>query len=317
MILQKQSLRELLSQGKQVIAPCVWDCFSARAVNVAGFEAALVSSAAVSYSITGLPDTGLLTADEMVGIVTRIAAASPLALIVDCEGGYGDTPLHAYRTVRRLALAGASAVTLSDQCGLSGVERIVYNGSWDPECCAQLQTLPRKEWLAKVEAGVRAVKDTDCMVIARTESFYGQGLEEAIVRCRMALEAGADMILICGITSPQECEQVHRCLPGWKMYPDIVSHDGKPDVEFDVMMENGFNLVTLHCLEKGAMWGMLDYGDHTFADRNTLYIDGKDMADKGVFHWFEQVPYYVDFMRWMDFEKECFEKGKKVNESTT
>ena len=61
-------------------------------------------------------------------------------------------------------------------------------------------------------------------------------------------------------------------------------------IEFDTMLECGFNLVSLHCLEKGAMWGMLDYGEHTFADRNTLYIDQQDMWDKGVFHWFDQVP---------------------------
>lgn len=311
MIVQKYSLREMLNAGEQVIAPCIWDCFSARANELAGFKAGLVSSAAVSYSMTGLPDVGLLTADEMVNIVTRIAAASPLALIIDCESGYGDTPLHAYRTVRRLALAGASAIMMSDQCGLSGVERVVYKGGWNQEGWSKFQNLSRRDWLARIKASVEAVKGTDCMVIARTESWYGQGLEEAVTRCRLARELGADMLLICGITTPQECVEINRRLPGWKMYPDIVSQNGIPDVEFDAMMENGFNLVTLHCLEKGAMWGMLDYGEHTFADRDTLYIDSQDMADKGVYHWFEQVPYYIDFPKWMDAEKGWIRAGNE------
>lgn len=313
MTVKAHSLRQMLSTGEQVTAPCIWDCFSARACELAGFKAGLVSSAAVSYSVTGLPDVGLLTADEMTGIVTRIAAASPLALIIDCESGYGDTPLHAYRTVRRLALAGASAIMMSDQCGLSGVERVVYHGGWNKECWSQFQSLSRRDWLARIKASVEAVKGTDCMVIARTESWYSQGLEEAITRCQMARELGADMLLICGITTPDECAEIGRRLPGWKMYPDIVSHGGRPDVEFDTMMENGFNLVTLHCLEKGAMWGMLDYGEHTFADRDTLYIDSRNMADAGVYHWFEQVPFYVDFRRWMDAEKGWMQVGNTLN----
>ena len=312
MINEKRSLSSLLASGEQIIAPCIWDCFSARVAELTDFKAALVSSAAVAYSITGLPDVGLLTADEMIGIVTRISASSPLALVIDCEGGYGDTPLHAYRTVRRLALAGAGAVMISDQCGLSGVERVLYKGKWNAENWSSFKSLPTKDWLAKIKASVEAVKDTDCMVIARTESWYRSGLSEAIMRSKLALKLGVDMILICGITTQEECERINCELPDcWKMYPDIVSHCGKPDVEFDTMLECGFNLVSLHCLEKGAMWGMLDYGEHTFADRNTLYIDQQDMWDKGVFHWFDQVPYYVDFKKWMDFEKSCYDKARQ------
>lgn len=217
MINEKRSLSSLLASGEQIIAPCIWDCFSARVAELTDFKAALVSSAAVAYSITGLPDVGLLTADEMIGIVTRISASSPLALVIDCEGGYGDTPLHAYRTVRRLALAGAGAVMISDQCGLSGVERVLYKGKWNAENWSSFKSLPTKDWLAKIKAGVEAVKDTDCMVIARTESWYGSGLSEAIMRSKLALKLGVDMILICGITTQEECERINCELPDcWK-----------------------------------------------------------------------------------------------------
>lgn len=312
-MVEKKSLRKLLSSGKQVIAPCIWDCMSARAVELTGYDAALVSSAAVSYSMTGLPDVGLLTADEMINIVTRIHTASPLALIIDCESGYGDSPLHAYRTVRRLALAGASAVMISDQGTNSGVERVIDKGEWGEKTWSEFKSLSRKEWLAKVKASIEAVKGTDCMVIARTESFYSSGLEEAISRSEDALKLGADMILMCGITKESQLEEINARIPGWKMYPDIVSTNGKPDVEVDVMMKHGFNLVTLHCIEKGEMWGMLEYGERTLKDRNTIWIDQKDMADRGVFHWFTQVPVFCDFKSWLDFETDCINAAEKVN----
>lgn len=62
MINEKRSLSSLLASGEQIIAPCIWDCFSARVAELTDFKAALVSSAAVAYSITGLPDVGLLIA---------------------------------------------------------------------------------------------------------------------------------------------------------------------------------------------------------------------------------------------------------------
>jgi 2-methylisocitrate lyase-like PEP mutase family enzyme len=288
---------------------------SARAVELTGFEAGLVSSAAVSYSMTSLPDIGLLTADEMISIVTRIHTASPLALIIDCESGYGDSPLHAYRTVRRLALAGASAVMISDQGPNSGVERVMNKGEWGEKTWSQFKSLSKKEWLAKIKASLEAVKGTDCMVIARTESFYSLGLDEAISRSCDALQLGADIILICGITKKSQLQQINERIPGWKMYPDIVSTNGVPDVEVDTMMEYGFNLVTLHCVEKGQMWGMLEYAERTMKDQNTIWIDQKDMADRGVFHWFAQVPVYCDFKSWLDFEQHCIMAAESVNET--
>ena len=49
---KKETLKELLAKDL-VFAPCIWDFFSARAAELCGFKAALVSSFAVSYSLTG------------------------------------------------------------------------------------------------------------------------------------------------------------------------------------------------------------------------------------------------------------------------
>lgn len=61
----RESLKEQLSKG-QVFCPCVWGCFSALAAEKTGFQSALLSGASLSVDICGLPDIGLITADDLV-----------------------------------------------------------------------------------------------------------------------------------------------------------------------------------------------------------------------------------------------------------
>ena len=94
--------------------------------------------------------------------------ASPLPIIVDADDGYGESPLNAYRTVLRLAKAGAMAVTIDDSTGIRGWER-QFNENEGPH-----QVVSREVFLSKIKAAVQAVKNTDCMVIARTEALVSQ-----------------------------------------------------------------------------------------------------------------------------------------------
>lgn len=305
---KKYRLQDLLAEG-QVITPCIWDGFSARAAEISGFKSALVSSAAVAYSLTGLPDIGLMSGDEMIEIVARLAFASPLALIIDCEGGYGDTPMHAYRTVKRLADAGAAAIMMADSCGNGGVERMLYG----QKPSGKPSTLPRDEWLAKIAASVEAVKGTDCMVIART-GCYSQDFDEAIVRVQKARELGSHMSLICGVTTRAQCEKMSKMVEGPKMYPDIISQNGVPDMEFDELEKLGFGLISVHFLEKGAFDGSIRYLERIQKDKNTVWVDQHDMGGKGIRDWFQQMDLYVNHRPWMKFEDDCFKSATEVLE---
>jgi methylisocitrate lyase len=164
---KKTTLRELLEE-EQVFAPCVYDCISLRCVELAGFKAALLSSGAYAYSMCGIPDMGLLNPDELVWMTTRMTDTSPLPIIVDADDGYGESPLNAYRTVLRLAKAEALAVTIDDSTGIRGWER-QFNENEGPH-----QVVSREVFLSKIKAAVEAVKNTDCMVIARTEALVSQ-----------------------------------------------------------------------------------------------------------------------------------------------
>lgn len=116
------TLRELVAK-EQVFAPCIWDCMSARAAEAAGFKATLLSGGAFSGSVCGLPDIGLITADDLVRETEYIAACSPLPCIVDADDGYGEGPLNAYRSTARLVKAGAMSLTVDDTTASRGDTR--------------------------------------------------------------------------------------------------------------------------------------------------------------------------------------------------
>ena len=86
------------------------------------------------------------------------------------------------------------------------------------------------------------------------------------------------MTMIVGIKTIEECRKIAAAVPGWKMYPDLFSHDGIPDVNIDEVYELGFNLVTMHYLQKAAMYGMMLYGQENFKNKSAVFSDQHDMG---------------------------------------
>src|SRR5207249_3544496 len=133
-------------------------------------------------------------------------------------------------------------------------------------------------WLSKIKASLDACSGTDCVIIARTESKLELGLDDAIERCVKAAELGAEMTYVHALRTIDECRKVAAVLPGWKMFGDIATIDGVPFVRLEDMEALGFNLVTLHFLEKGSMYGMLDYAKNVAKERSTAYADSHTMG---------------------------------------
>lgn len=282
------TLKELVAK-EQIFAPCVWDCVSTKVAEAAGFKAVLLSSAAVGQSLCGMPDTGLITANELVGVTERIANTSPLPIIVDGDEGYGDSPLNVFRTCQRLANAGAMAISIDDTTGIRGWERLFYKNGYEYNVCS------KENFLAKINAAVEGVRGTECMIIARTAAKRFHGIDEAIDRMVRAEKLGAHMTMVLGIHTIEECRKINEKLPGWKMYPDVVSHNGVSDVNLDEIAKLGFNLVTCHFLEQGSIYGMMKFAKENLKNRNTVYSDTYDMGDV-------DIRKVIDFGEWMSLE---------------
>ena len=291
----KISLKELVSK-EQVFAPCIYDCFSADAAKFSGYKAALISGGAVSGSLIGTPDMAFLNFEELCQVTDRICSHSDLPMIIDMDDGYAESPAVVYYNTKRLIKAGAMAVTIEDSTGIRGWERLLHNGR------KQNALVSENAWLAKIKAAAAACEGTDCIVIARTATKYTYGLEEACKKLQHAFDCGAHMALAVGIRTPEDVAYMGEHLKGWKMYPDVAAHDGKPDVELDFMEKNGFNLVTMHYMEKGAMWGMMRYGVENLKNKSTVYSQYHDMDGYTKFHSDHSASGPM-----LEFEKECFD----------
>ena len=293
-----KNFREQLA-NEQVFAPCIFDCMSAKVAELCGYNGLMLSGGLTARSMSGYPDLGILSLDELEWVTNRITSMTDLPLVIDAENGMGEGPLNAYRTAYRLAKAGAAGLTIEDTTGIRGWGRMTSNN--------ELQGLEAEEtWLAKIRAAKSALEGSDCILIARTESLPILELDGAIERCVKAMEAGADMTVIVMIKTLDQCKRIAARLPGWKMYPDLFSHDGIPDVELKDIEPLGFNFVTMHALGKGAFYGMIDFGRHNFANKSAVYSDQHDFA--GLSAEEEKKARGFDADKWFELERQ-FYKG--------
>jgi methylisocitrate lyase len=145
----------------------------------AGFAALYLSGAALSASM-GLADLGIMTLEELTMAARSICRAAALPLIVDADTGYGGI-LNVMRVVRELEDAGAAAIQIEDQLL--------------PKKCGHLNDkllASPEEAAARIAAAHRARRTI--RIIARTDAAASEGLDGALKRARLYLDAGADAI---------------------------------------------------------------------------------------------------------------------------
>ena len=191
------TLRQLLVRGSVVRLPGAYDGISARIAQQVGFPAVAFSGNAVSASILGAPDVGVLGMAEVVAHAGRIARNLQIPLLCDADTGYGGV-LNVVRTVREFEAAGIAGIHIEDQV--------------TPKRCGLLpQGIPviaRDEFATKIRAAVEARGSREFVIVARTDAKSMHGLEEATVRARACIEAGADAALVMGANTPEELRYV-------------------------------------------------------------------------------------------------------------
>ncbi|HIE19526.1 MAG TPA: methylisocitrate lyase [Rhodospirillales bacterium] len=168
----------------------------------AGFEALYISGGAVTATM-GLPDLGVMTLEELCFVTRMVSRSTDLPLIVDGDTGYGEA-LNAMRVVKELERAGAGAVHIEDQvlpkkCGHLNDKRLIT-----PEDAA-----------AKIGAAVKA--RSHLRIIARTDAAAVEGLEGAISRAKLYVEAGADVVFPDALASEEDFRTFADAVPGPKM----------------------------------------------------------------------------------------------------
>src|SRR5215203_4323757 len=180
-----ERLHLLLDRPGILLMPGCHDAVSARLIEEAGFELGFMSGFAVSAARLGMPDTGLISHGEMVDQGRSICGTVSIPMIGDGDTGFGSAQ-NVKRTVQGYAAAGFAAIMLEDQVA--------------PKRCGHTEgksVVGRDEALTRIRAAVDA-RDAGAgiLIMARTDARACISLDEAIERCRLFREIGADITFL-------------------------------------------------------------------------------------------------------------------------
>jgi 2-methylisocitrate lyase-like PEP mutase family enzyme len=191
-------LRDLLAAPGILICPGIYDGFSARLVEQAGYKTAAISGAGVSETNLGWADVGIMGYEENVHASAALAACTTIPLSADGDTGYGNA-MNVYFTVRGFERAGLACLMIEDQVS--------------PKRCGHMagkQVISAEEGVEKIRAAVEARRDPDFMIKARTDATAIHGVPEAIRRLNLYAEAGADLLFADALLSAEDIATVAR-----------------------------------------------------------------------------------------------------------
>jgi methylisocitrate lyase len=205
--------RALLAAGGILRMPGAHNGQAALQAKKAGFGALYLSGAAMTASM-GIPDLGMITVDEVCFFIRQITRAAGLPLLVDGDTGYGEA-LNVMHMVRSFEDAGAAAVHIEDQLL--------------PKKCGHLndkKLADAHDMAAKIAAARKARRHL--YIVARTDAAASEGIDGAVARARLYLEAGADAIFPEALTTAEMFTEFARRMPGVKLLANMTEFGRTP-----------------------------------------------------------------------------------------
>ena len=220
--------RALIERGGILRLPGAHNGMASLQAKAAGFEALYLSGAAMTASM-GLPDLGIITVDEVSFFIKQVARASGLPVLVDGDTGYGEA-LNVMHMVRAFEEAGAGAVHLEDQLL--------------PKKCGHLndkKLATAHDMAAKVNAAAKARRHL--YIVARTDAAASEGMDGAVARAKMYMEAGADAIFPEALNTAEMFREFAARMPGVPLLANMTEFGKTPFFtasEFEAM---GYRMV--------------------------------------------------------------------------
>ena len=227
-----ENLHSRLTRKPIVVAPGVYDAFTALMATQAGFATLYVSGAAIAYTRLGRPDIGLVSMTEVAQTVAMIRDRVGAHLIVDADTGYGNA-LNVARTVREFERVGANAIQIEDQDF--------------PKRCGHLEgkaLIPAAEMCGKLRAALDARRAPDTLIIARTDAIAVEGFDRAIERAITYANAGADLLFVEAPKTRDDLARMAEALRGrTPLMANMVEGGKTPPLSAAELEAIGFALV--------------------------------------------------------------------------
>jgi methylisocitrate lyase len=223
-----ERFQALVERGGIARLPGAHNGMAALQARAAGFEGLYLSGAAMTASM-GIPDLGIITVDEVAFFIRQIARASGLPLLVDGDTGYGEA-LNVMHMVRTFEQAGAGAVHLEDQLL--------------PKKCGHLndkKLAAPNDMAAKVAAAAKARRHL--YIIARTDAAASEGIDGAVARAKLYMEAGADAIFPEALNTADMFREFAARMPGVPLLANMTEFGRTPFFTADEFEAMGYKMV--------------------------------------------------------------------------
>jgi 2-methylisocitrate lyase-like PEP mutase family enzyme len=188
-------LRELISSPETLVMPDAYDPLSARLIESGGFKA--IQCSGYSFALAaGCSSEAALGLERNLAMTKAIVEAVDVPVMADGEDGFGD-PTAVAETVRKFIRVGVAGINLEDQVlGEPTPKQII-------DRCLMVEKIKAARIAAQQEGTSDLVVNgrTDALAVASNRS---EGLEEAIARANLYLDAGADLAFVTGVVAISE-----------------------------------------------------------------------------------------------------------------
>lgn len=192
------------------------------------------TGAGTCASKLGQPDLGFATLNDMREHAEMIANLNPsVPLVADADTGYGGPNMVA-RTVQQYHRSGVAGLHIEDQvqtkrCGHLGGKEVV----------------PLDVFISRISAAATARDNlgSDLVLIARTDALQTHGFDEAIKRLSAAMQAGADVAFLEGVTNKDEAREACRLLSPSPVLLNMVENGATPSWKPEEAKELGFRII--------------------------------------------------------------------------
>lgn len=214
-------IKQLLSTNSLSYLSGAHDSLSAIISEKAGFDGIWASGLGISAT-HGVPDMSILTMSDFAYSTGFMTASVSIPVICDCDAGYGNIH-NVAQMVKKYEQLGVGGVCIEDK------KHPKLNSFINKD--QQCETV--EEFCAKIKVANYEKRSSDFAIIARCESLIvGLGMEEALLRSRRYVEAGANAILIH--SKKNDAEEIMEFIKKWNSFaPLIIIPTTYPELKID------------------------------------------------------------------------------------
>ena len=264
-----------IKTGNILRVPGAYNPLTAKLIEEIGYDAVYVSGGVMSNDL-GYPDIGLTTLNDVSNRSKQIARVTNLPTIVDIDTGFKNC----IKTIKTFENNGITAVHIEDQI--------------DQKRCGHLdnkELISQKKMVKKIKDCVKARKDKNFKIIARSDAKSVEGMDKMIDRCKAYIDAGAEIIFPEALANEKEFEMARKSLDSY-LLANMTEFGKSKILDYKVLENLGFNIVIYPVTtQRLAMKSVEDGLRAIFADGHQNNLIGKMQTRKRLYDLVEYEKY--------------------------